>query len=123
MPEIIYPSEWLKINENVQNGDTIQFLDAGTQDKDERWIFNVAVFRKGDLAEPEKKFGLNKTNFKAVSAVYGTNSDNWINKEMQVSSVKVRNPQLGSLVDSIALSAPAPKATDAPVAPAVEPTK
>lgn len=119
MPEIIYPSEWLKINENVKDGDTIQFLDAGTQDKDERWIFNVAVFRKGDLIEPEKKFGLNKTNFKAVSAVYGTNSDNWVNKEMLVSSVKVRNPQLGSLVDSIALS-PAPKKeepkTEAPAA-------
>lgn len=116
MPEIIYPSEWLKINENVKDGDVIQFLDAGTQDKDERWIFNVAVFRKGELIEVEKKFGLNKTNFKAVSAVYGTNSDNWVQKEMQVSSVKMRNPQLGSLVDSIALSAPAPKAPEAPKA-------
>lgn len=53
-----------------------------------------------------KKFTLNKSNFEAVSKLYGTNSDNWVGKEMEVAKVKVRNPQTGTMVDSIALVAP-----------------
>jgi len=53
-----------------------------------------------------KKFDLNKTNFKAISAAYGSNSDAWVGKEMKVNKVKVRNPSTGTLVDSIALSIP-----------------
>lgn len=115
MPEIKFKSEWLKIGDNVKDGDVIKFLDAGTLDEEsERWIFNVAVFSAGKLTEPSKKFNLNKGNFKATAAEFGTNSDEWINKEMKVTKVKVRNPQTGLNVDSIALekSDVAPQPTD-----------
>lgn len=119
MPEIKFPTEWLKIGDNTQDGDNIQFLDAGEQDEDGRWTFNVAVLRNGDVVEFSKKFNLNKGNFKEVSALYGSNSDLWINKEMKVVKIKARNPQTNSLVDSIALEAPAPK--PAPSAPTTPP--
>lgn len=121
MPEITFPTDWVKINENTLEGDIIQFLDVGTLDPDtERHVFNVAIFRKGEIVEASKKFNLNKTNFKEVAKLYGTNSDAWINKEMSVSKIKVRNPQTGGLVDSIALSAPVattPLHTQTPAAP------
>lgn len=109
MPEITFPSEWLKIGVNVVQGDTIRFVDAGILDSEtERYVFTVEVYHDGLMTET-KKFNLNKGNFKTTSAVYGTNSDAWVGKEMIVNSVKARNPQLGTLVDSIALTAPAAK--------------
>ena len=115
MPEIKFPSEWLKINDNVLEGDVIQFIDAGEFDPEkEAYNFNVAVFHNGEITEMSKKFTLNKTNFKAVSALYGTNSDAWVGKEMSVAKVRVRNPRLGTTVDSIALEAPKPTAAPAP---------
>lgn len=127
MPEIKFHSDWLKIGDNVLQGDTIQFLDVGEVDENDRHNFTVAVFRNGELVEPTKKFTLNKGNFKAISALYGTNSDAWVGKEMNVVSVKVRNPQLGTLVDSIALVPPLPPVvptTPAPTTPEtpVQPT-
>ena len=107
MPEIVFPSEWVKIGVNVKQGDTIRFLDAGTLDPEtERYIFQVEIYSNGLMTEV-KKFNLNKTNYKVISALYGSNSDAWVGKEMIVNSVKTRNPQTGLLVDSIALTAPA----------------
>ena len=106
MPEIVFPSEWLKVGVNVAQGDTIKFMDAGILDQEtERYVFTVEIYHDGLMIE-SKKFNLNKGNFKATSAVYGTNSDAWIGKEMIVNAVKVRNPQSGLMVDGIALSAP-----------------
>ncbi len=119
MPEIVFPSEWLKIGVNVATGDTIRFIDAGILDDDtERYVFQVEIYHDGLMTE-KKKFNLNKTNFKAVAAVYGTNSDAWVGKEMIVNSVKTRNPALGVLVDSIALTAPAATPVTPPPATAV----
>jgi hypothetical protein len=57
MPEIIFPSKWLKADVNVKEGDTITFLNTGEFDKkQEQWVFKVRVNRTGD----EKLFGLNK---------------------------------------------------------------
>lgn len=104
MPEIKFPTDWLKINDNVHDGDTIRFIDAGVLDEEtERYTFMVEIFHDGIQTET-KKFGLNKTNFKVVSALYGTNSDAWIGKEMLVNKFKTRNPQTGLMVDAIALS-------------------
>ena len=47
-----------------------------------------------------------KTNFRAISATYGTNSDKWVGKMMEVHLLKKQNPKTGLLVDSIALSLP-----------------
>jgi predicted nucleotidyltransferase len=109
MPEVVFPSEWLKIGVNVKQGDTVKFVDAGIIDEEtERYTFQVEIYHEGLMTET-KKFGLNKTNFKVISGIYGTNSDAWVGKEMIVNAVKVRNPQTGLLVDSIALSAPEKK--------------
>lgn len=105
MPEISFPSEWLKINNNVKHGDTIQFTDNGTQDEEGRWTFVVAIMKDGMPADT-KKFSLNKTNFDAVSKLYSTNSDEWIGKEMKVEKIKQRKPGSSEMVDSILLVAP-----------------
>jgi hypothetical protein len=105
MPEISFPSEWLKINNNVKNGDTIRFTDAGTQNDEGNYIFNVQIIHQGELTEI-KKFQLNKTNFDSVSKLYGTNSDKWVGKEMGVEKIKQRKPGSSDMVDSILLVEP-----------------
>lgn len=107
MPEIFFPSEWLKIDVNVKHGEHIKFLDVGEYDEEtERWTFLVGIIRDGRVAE-QKKFGLNKTNFGNINQAYGRNSDDWVGKEMLVNKHKVRNPSAGgALVDGILLTAP-----------------
>lgn len=109
MPEITFDSPWLKAKANVQHGDHIRFMDTGTQEqKGEKtqWVFNVGVIPQGQKSVvATKKFSLNKKNFKAVAAVYGTNSDAWEGKEMRVAIVRVQNPE-GDIVPGIRLSAP-----------------
>lgn len=106
MPEVVFPSEWAKIGVNVKAGDSLRFVDVGTFDEEEeRWNFKVEIYSNGLLTDT-KKFNLNKTNFKIVSSLYGSNSDAWLGKDVLVNLIKVRNPMTGLLVDSIALSAP-----------------
>lgn len=106
MPEITFPSEWLKIGNTVLEGDHVVFADSGDFDEDrESWNFKVDVIRNG-IRVHTKKFTLNKTNFEAVRALYGSNSDNWVLKEMRVNKIKSRNPSTGLVVDTILLSAP-----------------
>lgn len=113
MPEIKFPSDFLKLGTNVEHGDEIRFLDAGELDPEtERYIFSVSVIKAGKDIET-KKFNLNKTNFKAVAALYGTNSDAWIGKLMRVTSMQVRNPQTGLIGPGITLTAPNPAAPTA----------
>lgn len=107
MPEIKFKSAWLKAKEDVNRGDHIRFLNTGEQDKDDKWVFLVGVIPQGQKEiVAQKKFGLGKKNFNAVSKVYGTNSDFWLNKEMQVRIVKVDNPSTGEEVDSVRLTPP-----------------
>ena len=109
MPVIKFESEWLKIGDNIQDGDNIQFLDTGVFDEEKNnYTFSVSVIHDG-LPTVIKKFSLNKTNSKAVAALYGDNSDNWIHKEMKVGKYKARNPQTGTMVDAIMLEAPVAK--------------
>lgn len=106
MPDIFFESEWLKIDQNVKEGDHIAFQNEGEYDQErDRWIFDVAIIRNGGQVGV-KKFSLNRTNAKAVINEYGTKSENWVNKEMRVNKESVRNPSTGLKVDSILLSAP-----------------
>ena len=105
MPDIKFPSEWLKAGDNVKAGDLIKFLDEGHQDENGQWIFKVQVLREGTPLHV-KKFSLNKKNFNAISAVYGGNSDNWVGKEMVVRVIDIENPKNGELVKAVRLSAP-----------------
>lgn len=105
MPEISFPSEWLRINNNVWHGDNIRFTDAGTKNEEGNYIFNVQIIHNG-LPTEVKKYQLNKTNFESVSKMYGTNSDKWVGKEMGVEKIKQRKPGSGEMVDAILLVAP-----------------
>ena len=107
MPEIKFESEWLKANNNVEEGDLIRFLNAGEQDKDKNWVFLVGVIPAGtSRIVTQKKFSLNKRNFESIKAIHGSNSDEWVNKDMQVMVREVENPKTGELVDAIRLCAP-----------------
>jgi len=105
MPEIKFPSEWIKIGDSVQVGDLVRFMDAGKQNEEGGWIFNLQIIHEGLVTET-KKFQLNKTNHKIMVEAHGSNSDNWVGKEMQVGTMKQRNPQTGLPVDSIVLEKP-----------------
>ncbi len=106
MPEIKFPSDFLKMNINCKHGDIIKFKDAGTQNDKGQWTFVVEIYHNAAYQE-DKKFSLNKGNFNNVSALYGTNSDAWVGKEMEVNLIKSRNPQTGLMVDSVLLMEPA----------------
>lgn len=107
MPEIDFPSPFLKVIKDVKSGDIIKFIDAGTKNKDGDWIFTIEVEGKRDDEGNDlvKKFQLNKTNWKIISKEYGTNSDNWIDKSFQVVIIKTQNPQ-GEIVDAIRFTIP-----------------
>jgi hypothetical protein len=107
MPQITFPSKWLKAEVNVQHGDYIRFLDKGVL-KDDQWVFTVGVIPQetpGFIKE-QKIFGLNKKNFEAIRKFYGSNSDNWLNKEMQVDIRMIENPKTGEEVAAVRLKAP-----------------
>lgn len=104
MPKIKFDSEWLKAGVNVVKGDKIRFLDAGTQDKDKRWIFVVAVISgKTGNVRSQKKFSLNKVNFNSIASFYGGNSDDWVGKEMAIDVRMVDNPRTGEAVQAVRL--------------------
>jgi len=84
------------------------FLNSGEFDKkQEQWIFKIQVQRTGE----EKLFSLNKKNFNTISNLYGTNSDEWVGKEMKVKVIVVESPRTGGEVDTIRLFDPAREAT------------
>lgn len=111
MPEITFPSKFLKAEANVQHGDYIRFLDKGKLEKQgdtEQWVFTVGVIPQetpGFIRE-QKLFSLNKKNFEAIRKTYGSNSDNWLNKEMQVVVRLIENPKTGEEVPAIRLKSP-----------------
>lgn len=104
MPEIKFDSKFLKIGVNIEEGDVIRFLDEGYKDDEGNWIFMVGVRPNGfKEMTAQKKFQLNKTNFKSVSALYGTNSDEWVGKEMQIKQGVANNPNSGEEVPALRL--------------------
>lgn len=103
MPDIIFPSKWLKAGVNVKQGDIITFVNVGEQDKNQQWIFTVRVESTGE----EKLFSLNKKNFNAISALYGKNSDSWVGKRMKIRVTTVENPKTGEEVEAVRLVDPA----------------
>src|SRR3990167_7717566 len=101
MPEIKYPSRFLKAEDNISHGENIIFVDIGKQDEEERWIFKVKI-PSGEI----KLFSLNKRNFDSIRKIYGSNSDKWVGKEMTERIVDVENPKTGELVKGIRLVGP-----------------
>lgn len=102
-------SEFLKIDVNCQNLDTVKFLDEGVKEDSsfggKRLVVRVEVLRGGEFV-CQKKFSPNKSNLKEVVATYGADNKEWIGKEMVINRVVVRNPSTGKMVPSVVLTAP-----------------
>ena len=101
-----FPSQFLKLGSNVEEGDIIRFLDAPMMDSEDKLTCNVGILPKGfkEMTE-KKKFRVNKTNYKAVASLYGEDCDNWVGKEVQIKKVMANNPSTGQEVPSIKLVA------------------
>ena len=101
--------QFIKPNVNVHQGDVIEFLDGGKEvpDKNDmaktQFQIQVAVTHNG-VKGAEKTLGLNMTNHKAIVALFGYESENWIGKKVTAHIIKRQNPA-GQLVDALALSA------------------
>ena len=108
MPKIYIDSPWLKANLNIKQGDRIRFVSEGIKDKDDKWVFDVAVIdKRSDTAVRTKKFSLNKVNLDAIVSVFGTDdSERWVGQEMEVYFVVTENPRSREMVDAIRLKAP-----------------
>ena len=101
-------SEWVKAGINVEDGDLLRFLDSGKDEVNKegknQLVFMVGIVRDGEVIK-QKKFQVNITNNKAISALYGYETKDWEGKEMKVVIVKRQNPK-GELVDGVALVPP-----------------
>ena len=97
MPEIKFPSKFLKLGTNCEEGDVLRFLDVPMMDLDgEKLGCTVGIIPVGfKEMTTQKKFNINKTNYKSVAALYGSNTDNWKGKEVQIREITVNNPQTG----------------------------
>jgi hypothetical protein len=62
------------------------------------------------------KLSLNATNNRALIAAYGANSDDWLNKEIELSATQV--VYQGQMKDSIAVKAISPSTQRTPISPA-----
>lgn len=52
------------------------------------------------LADMDKEFRVNKTNFSRIKEMYGSNTDDWIGKEFTLMPDKTKGPK-GDIVDTI----------------------
>lgn len=102
-----FDSAYLKGDVNVYKGDSIRFLNAGEYDKNGQLTINVGIIPKGigDVKE-QKLFSLNKRNYEATAKVFGKNTDDWVDKEMEVNVIETENPRTGELVPAVRLVAP-----------------
>ena len=101
-----FPSKFLKLGSNVEEGDIIRFLDEPKMDADDKLIATVGIIPKGFAQMTEqKKCQINKTNYKAVAKLYGEDCDKWVGKEVQIKVGTANNPNTGEPGPSILLVA------------------
>lgn len=95
MPDTSKLSKYLKA-ESAQDGDTILFLDAGVildkefdkdGEKDVKPVLEITVKFKGD----NKTYSPNKTTVKLLSAAWGTDTENWVNKTAVITILPASN--------------------------------
>jgi len=60
---------------------------------------NQRVHLTGEFNGEDKIFDLSSTNARIISSIYGTESKEWINKEIKLSPYKM--PKDGKLIDAI----------------------
>lgn len=97
-----FPSRFLKAKVNCKQDDVIKILDEGVAETGTDGKTKLTL--KVEINGEEKLFGCNATNRKLLTRLYGSESKNWVGKELIVNIVKVNNPATGALTDSIALS-------------------
>lgn len=85
MPDTTKLSKYIKV-ENVQDGDTIVFIDGGViLEKDfkkdgvteKRNVLEITVNFKGE----HKTYSPNSTSVKLLSAAWGADSDGWVERQ------------------------------------------
>lgn len=88
MPNISDISDYVVPGDDVKDGDTIMFVDAGrmhTYDDGRQTIqFNVKL-----PSGKQKILSLNRTSAKNLKEVYGDKTEDWIGKEALISIVKM----------------------------------
>ncbi len=101
-----FPSKFLKLGSNIEDGDIIRFLDEPKMDADDKLTGNVGIIPKGfkEMAE-KKKFSVNKTNYNAVALLFGEYCAGWVGKEVQIKVGTANNPKTGKEGPSIKLVA------------------
>ena len=103
-----FASPFLKASD-VKQGTLLQFTNAGSlkgEGDDARFQIGVTILTTSGKSLKEKLFTVNRTNYRTISSVYGSDTEEWIGKTMQCNITKVRNPKTGERVDSIELSLP-----------------
>lgn len=82
-------SEYLR-PEDIKNEEVITFLDEGTKKSVEETGFDNEVFDiKIELENKENKiWTMNKTSQRAIGAVYGDETKNWVGKQAKLEKMK-----------------------------------
>ena len=93
MPDVSKLSKFLK-PENVQDGDTITFVDAGViversfkEDEPKKPVLEITVKFKDE----DKTYSPNKTTVKLLSAAWGTGTEGWVGKKAVLSVIPSNN--------------------------------
>ena len=110
----VFVSDWLKMNDTCKHGDIIKFtedLSAFPDGVDERGNPKIKLEGKVEVIRDGKslhvkKFSVNRTNRKAIQALHGSETKNWVGKELMVNQILVNNPKTGQPVQGIAITAP-----------------
>jgi len=94
-------AEFLKAQDVMENPDCVFIIkDEGSMVENK--FGNQRVHLKGEFNGDEKIFDLSSTNARIISSIYGTESTEWINKEIKISTYKMQKD--GKLIDAIAVN-------------------
>ena len=80
-----YEYEGKTYQADIQNGDTVQILNAGTI---EEGNFGPQHYFRIKTRNGEKKAPFNQSSINVVASVYGTETEDWVGKEVHVLTKK-----------------------------------
>lgn len=94
--------DWVKVNEDIKDGDRIKILDAGTVDETgsfgPRKVFKILTTKKKEFI-----MSFNQTSLNNLVDGFGEDSEEWVNKVVNVFVVK---QMVGDKLRNVAYLAP-----------------
>lgn len=83
MPSVrsTFPNEFATPEEDLNDGDTITFVDAGNVEMSEKYGREQLIIRVKLKDGNEKKLSVNKTSAQSLSEKYGDDTDQWVGKQ------------------------------------------